>query len=201
MESGGGTLDYQRALAKGKGEVEDIGVVYANDSYAGVMRRIAVDLVDATVAVAASAALTALCLYVFPQYSTERQVAVLGAWVGVWFLYFTVLKRSTIRTAGYRLGDVRIVNLKGERPSLFALSVRLLFAVAGPFNILIDLLWIGNDARRQALRDKFAGTYVIRRGAEPTARGPIRYEYYTILGNNFIFAEVRPQPIGAAEAA
>jgi hypothetical protein len=61
-----------------------------------------------------------------------------------------------------------------------------------PFNILIDLLWIGNDARRQALRDKFAGTYVIRRGAEPIARGPIRYEYYTILGNNFIFAEVRP---------
>ena len=171
---------------------DEIGVVYAVEDYAGVWRRIAVDFVDGVIAVSISLAVTWLCLWLLPPGSRARHTGVFAVWVGIWFLYFTVMKRSALRTPGYRLGDVRIVNLKGERPGLFALSVRLLFAVAGPFHIVVDLLWIGNDSRRQALRDKFAGTYVVRLNAAPVGRGPIRYEYYTILGNNFIFAEVRP---------
>jgi len=173
-------------------DAEEIGVVFDFDDYAGVLRRIAVDLIDGTVAILISAALSGLCLMVWSEGSTGRRVGVFLAWFGVWFLYFTVLKRSPLRTLGYRVGGVRIVNLKGERPGLIALTLRLLFAVAGPFNILIDLLWIGNDDRRQALRDKFAATYVVKLTATPAWRGPIRYEYYSILGSNFIFAEVRP---------
>jgi hypothetical protein len=37
-----------------------------------------------------------------------------------------------------------------------------------------------------------APTYVIRAGAVPAGRGPIVYSNYTILGANFLFAEVRP---------
>lgn len=58
--------------------------------------------------------------------------------------------------------------------------------------MLIDVIWLTNDERRQALRDKFAHTYVIRSGAVPLGHGAIVYTPYTILGTNFLFAEVRP---------
>ena len=109
----------------------------------------------------------------------------------VGFGYFVLLKRSRFRTLGYRLLRARIVNLQGSRPSIYALTIRLLFAVLGPLNFLLDLMWIPGDRYRQALRDKFAHTYVIRDRAEPVARGGIIYTSYHVLGMAFIFPEVR----------
>ena len=45
--------------------------------------------------------------------------------------------------------------------------------------------------RRQALRDKFAHTYVIKDRAVPLGQGAIVYSTYTIFAVNFLFAEVR----------
>ena len=114
-----------------------------------------------------------------------------AAWVIVWFGYFVLLKGSRFRTAGYLLAGARIVNMRGERPSRVSLSIRLLFAVFGPVNLLFDLFWIPSDPHRQALRDKFAHTYVVRQEALPAGNGPIGYSQYTILGGSFLFQEVR----------
>jgi len=50
----------------------------------------------------------------------------------------------------------------------------------------------------QALRDKFAHTYVIRRDAVPTGTGRIAYAHYTLLGTSYLFKEVRSSQSVAA---
>jgi uncharacterized RDD family membrane protein YckC len=48
------------------------------------------------------------------------------------FVYLVALKSSSIRTVGYRLVGVRIVNHKGERPSFLFMAIRLLSWMLGP---------------------------------------------------------------------
>jgi uncharacterized RDD family membrane protein YckC len=114
-------------------------------------------------------------------------------WATVALLYFVVLKRSTFRTPGYRLGRVRIIGLDGEPPSYGALILRfmfLMFGMLGPFNWALDIVWLSSDVHRQALRDKFANTYVIKANARPAGRGKIVVCYYEILFYNFLCREV-----------
>lgn len=166
------------------------GVFYRYEDHAGFFRRILIDLIDVTIAFALSITCVSLARAAFTSGSEGRFYAFLFSWFGVWYIYFVLLKRSRLRTAGYWIGGVKIVNLRGERPGLFWMTFRLGFAVFGPLNVVVDLVWIGNDDYRQALRDKFARTYVIRRNATPAGRGPIHYEYYTLLGMSLIFPEV-----------
>src|SRR6266540_1554917 len=46
-------------------------------------------------------------------------------WIAIWFSYFVLHKRSKMGTVGYMVAKVRIVNLKGERPSVYSLALRL----------------------------------------------------------------------------
>jgi uncharacterized RDD family membrane protein YckC len=108
----------------------------------------------------------------------------------IWFSYFVLLKHSKFGTVGYRIGHVRIVNLQGNNPSVYSLTLRLIFAVIGPLNILLDLLWIPSDPHRQSLRDKFASTYVVKRNAQVAGRGEIIFRKYSIFGWNLLFQEV-----------
>jgi uncharacterized RDD family membrane protein YckC len=114
-------------------------------------------------------------------------LALLGV---VWFGYFVLLKGSPYRTLGYVVAGARIVNLKGERPGLGSLAFRLMFVIVGPMNALLDVLWLTGDVDRQALRDKFASTYVVRKDALPAGTGPVRFGTYTFWGMTFPFREV-----------
>jgi hypothetical protein len=57
-------------------------------------------------------------------------------------------------------------------------------------NWLLDLFWLSGDPHRQALRDKFAQTYVVKRTAIPVGAGKLVFRFYEIFGCNFIFREV-----------
>ncbi len=124
----------------------------------------------------------------------EQALPHLLFWSGIalGFVYLVLLKHSRFRTLGYLVGGIRIVSIQGQRPSIWSLTIRALFAFFGPLNMLIDIMWVTSDERCQALRDKFAHTYVIRHRAIPMGQGAIVYASYTILGANFLFAEVRP---------
>ena len=170
------------------------GVYYQENDYIGVARRFFIDIVDGFIATVMSLIASVVLVAVM---SDETFAAALPAvWIVVWFSYFVLLKGSKLRTIGYVLAGARIVDISGERPSLVNLSIRLLFAVFGPLNLLFDLFWIPSDSRRQALRDKFAHTYVIRRASSPAGRGPIVYAQYTIMGGSFLFQEVKT-PVAA----
>jgi uncharacterized RDD family membrane protein YckC len=133
------------------------GVFFDCESYAGFWQRLTVEVIDVLVIMTISATVTMLIASVFEP--SEKLITVLFLlWAGLWFTYFVLLKRSRFGTLGYKLCNVRVVNLNGARPSILALSLRLMFAIIGPLNIIFDLIWLSGDDNRQALRDKFAKT-------------------------------------------
>lgn len=119
------------------------------------------------------------------------------------YLYLTLVQRSRIGTLGYWLAGVRIVNIHGRRPSLLQMTVRLIPLLPVPWSLLFDLGWMLDEPTRQTLRDKWAGTYVVRRRARPIGRTTASYKRICFAGLHLIFPEVGPRntPSTSASAA
>jgi len=166
------------------------GVYYDRAAYAGFWVRLIVDVIDISVIMTISIISTALFMRVFIPSEQLMPVFFL-LWAGLWFIYFVLLKRSTFGTLGYKLCKVRIVNLRGERPSILALTFRLIFAAIGPLNMLVDLIWLSGDENRQALRDKFAQTYVVKKNTDPIGTGKITYCDFDLWSWRVMFREVK----------
>ena len=64
------------------------------------------------------------------------------------------------------------------RSKLTAMTFRLLIWVFGPFNFILDMLWLGADSEQQTLRDCYAGTYVVRANARPVGVGAVHLTRY-----------------------
>jgi uncharacterized RDD family membrane protein YckC len=107
------------------------------------------------------------------------------------YLYLAILKRSRARTIGYWLLKIKIIDAKGNPPSLLRMTWRFLLLVFGPLNLIIDLLWLGGDNYRQTLRDKMSGTYVVKSNALPAGNGTLVFERYNLLGMSMIFTEIK----------
>ncbi len=166
-------------------------VYYRAEDHLGVMRRLVIDVVDTFVAVFVSL-LATLVMVAVTGMSAVGVLLSLLSWTTVWIVYFVILKGSRFRTLGYVIAGARIVNYSGERPGYLALLGRLAFVILGPVNFVIDLCWISSDPAHQALRDKFAHTYVVRNDAVPAGAGRIVYPTYMTFGWTLMFAEVRP---------
>jgi len=161
-------------------------VYFRKEDYAGLWRRLVTDTVDSATAIALCAAAT------IPVWDTASKDILIALWAAVFFCYFVLLKRSKFRTVGYRVTGVKIVGFDGERARFWPLSLRLIFMVLGPLNYFVDILWISSDSHKQALRDKFAQTYVVRKNAGPAGTGKLIFRYYEIFGYNFLFREIEP---------
>lgn len=165
------------------------GVYFHREEYAGFWLRLIVEVIDISVIMAISIASTML-ITEFVSVSEQLINFIFLMWTGIWFAYFVLLKRSGFGTLGYKLCKVHVVNLCGERPSILALTLRLMFAIIGPLNILFDLIWLSGDDNRQALRDKFAKTYVVKRNAIAIGTGKLAYYDYYLCGWHLMFCEV-----------
>ena len=165
-------------------------VYYRDEDHLGVWLRLLIDAIDTTVAVTLSIIPSIFAAYLLPR--SLQFLGVLLAWTVVWIGYFVVLKGSRFRTLGYVIAGARVVNLRGERPRYLALFARLMFVIFGPGNFLLDLLWVSSDPSRQALRDKFAHTWVVRKNAAPAGAARIVYPVYTTFGWTLMLAEVVP---------
>ena len=166
------------------------GVYYHPKDYLGVGRRLLIDLIDVPVALALSALVVGAAWTAVPALEDSPAIVLLLCGF-VWFSYFVLLKRSRFRTLGYKALGAQIVNLAGGRPSVLSLLGRLFFSFVGPLNFLIDLFWLTGDPNRQAIRDKFAGTYVVKRHATPAGAGVIVLRTYMFWGMTFLFREVK----------
>ena len=166
-------------------------VLYADSDYAGLFRRCAILIVDGAVLMFALFLLFAAWFVVVEQQE-EAEARAMLSWLLFVYVYLAILKPSRVRTLGFWLTGVRIVNHKGQRPSVFRMTFRLSLWILGPINPIIDFLWLGGDHHRQTLRDKFAGTYVIKRDATPVGRGKRRAAYYTLMGFTLFFWEIKP---------
>ena len=176
---------------------DSVGVYFDTRDYIGVGRRLFIDFVDTLVALGLCALVTLLLFKAWPHEPSLPGVLI-ACWTIIWFSYFVILKRSRFRTLGYILGGARIVSLQGGRPGMLSLLSRLLFVAGGPANFLVDLFWIPSDPCRQAIRDKFAHTYVVRKDAVPAGSGVIVFRTYVMLGTTFLFQEVKMEAAGSA---
>ncbi len=166
--------------------------------YVRLWRRLVVELVDSVVIVVVLLGVTATVVLLDPaEELSDATVAVLiSCWAVFIYGYFVVLKRSRFGTVGYRLVRVRIVDAYGRPPGLGALTLRLSFGLLGPFNVLLDTLWIPFDRHKQALRDKLAHTYVVKANAEPAGPARVVFRTYSIVGMSFVFQDVEPVAVG-----
>jgi len=167
--------------------------------YVGFWRRLAVELVDGVVIVVVLLVVTATVVLLDPaEELNDATLAVLvSGWAVFIYGYFVVLKRSRVNTVGYRLARVRIVDAYGRPPGLGALTLRLPFGLLGPFNVILDMLWIPSDRHKQALRDKLAHTYVVKANAEPAGPARVVFRTYYIMGMSFVFQDVEPVAVGS----
>jgi uncharacterized RDD family membrane protein YckC len=165
------------------------GVYYAPDDYAGALRRLVIWLVDGSALVVGwialvtvSVALTGdLAPVIFPAFA-------LSAWI-----YLAVLKPSRFRTLGYWLTGSRIVNLQGERPSIFWMTLRMSIWFIIPGIWISDLLWCGIDEDRQSIRDRYFSTCLINNGARPAGTGEIHLAIYFAFGYTLMYPDlIRP---------
>jgi uncharacterized RDD family membrane protein YckC len=159
----------------------DTGVYFRTEDYASFWRRLLADVIDVFAVALVWTTLTIVLLSAFPSSETTLDLT-LATCTGTTFCYLVVLKRSKIRTAGYRAAGVRIVGLDGKTASWSALVLRLVFVPLGPFNWFLDLIWLAGDPHRQALRDKFAHTYVVKAKAEPAGDGSIVFRHTRFAG-------------------
>jgi uncharacterized RDD family membrane protein YckC len=169
------------------------GVYYARAAYAGLLTRFLIIVVDFAAILAVGVALYLASYALVPGYD-DMMTAFLGSWFIVTYVYLVFVESSSSGTLGFLLAGVKIVNLKGERPSFVRMTFRVLLWVLGPFHPLVDLLWLSGDRDRQTLRDKFAGTYVVRKEAVPCGEGVVRSVHYFLFGFSILFLEVeRPR--------
>lgn len=167
----------------------EIGAYFRREDYASFWIRLLVEIVDLAVVIFLCVAFTLPLAAILPSDRLGFNVILLH-WIAFLFLYFVVLKGSRIRTLGYRIGRVKIVGLDGRAPGYSALTLRLAFAILSPLSIL-DLMWLWHDEHRQALRDKFAGTYVVKAKSEPMGCASLVRRRYEILFYNFLFREIK----------
>lgn len=182
-------------------------VCFDRRDYAGPVRRVIIASIDLVTAVVLFMVVLGGIWYVWLLRHPQGNLPPEPVWVAfaVVYAYFTLLKRSRIRTLGYILTGVRIVDIGGGRPSLLPMTVRIvpvfpLAFVSLLWVLLFDLGWMVDEPQRQTLRDKWAGTFVVRRQAKPASTAPIRYMRIGYSGIFLIFPEVSrveeaPQPL------
>lgn len=107
------------------------------------------------------------------------------------YVYLSIVKRSRLKTLGYRVLKLKIVDEMGRSPSIWRMTWRFVLLIFGPFHLVIDLLWLGGDIHKQTLRDKLAGTYVVKSQAEPVGTGVLVVERYNLLGFSLVFQEIK----------
>lgn len=183
--------------------IKDRGVYYQKGDYASLFKRLLVITVDLSVLIGVGYFVSLVWSFWGepPDFDIIMELGWLSAaifspeyfWVMIVisYIYLAIIKRSSVRTIGYRVFGFKITDLNGEKPSLLTMSWRFALLTFGPFHLLIDLLWLGGDENKQSLRDKLANTYMVKANALPAGFGPIIFRRYYFLGLSLLFKEVQ----------
>jgi len=162
------------------------GVYYAPNDYVGIGRRLLIFIVDGIVLAVALFCL----LFMWAVIGGGPPFLLTVLIIATLWTYSVLFKRAPLRTVGYWLTGCRLVSLQGQRPPLFALTLRSLLWMFGPFNLLFDILWCGIDEDRQTLRDRFAETCLVNADAVPLGTGEIHITYFDIGSFNLMYPRV-----------
>lgn len=165
------------------------GVYFNKQDYASIWKRILAWIIDLSLISFCICGLWYGSSYFINDSSFAGKISFWGS-VLMAYLYLAILKPSKVRTLGFKIADIKIVNLYGKKPSWLAMLTRFLLLAIGPFSLIIDILWLTGEPTRQTLRDKYVGTYVVRNNAEPYGTGSLRNVSLDFLGWHLVFKEI-----------
>ena len=169
---------------------ESLGVIFNKKDYAGLVRRVVIAVVDLFVIFVISAAILYISdFFIYDEDFYQKFNFILILLFSIWYL--ALLKRSKLRTIGYILTNVKIVDLKGEKPSIFKMVLRVLLLLLGPFELIIDIIWLTQEATKQTLRDKYVGTYVVNQKATPIGKAMLQTVNLGFMGWHLMYREVK----------
>lgn len=163
----------------------DEGVYYSPADSPGLLSRLLIDLVDLIAVIVIAIVFEMAWEAVVPDGFGMAAALSLFA---LWWAYLVPLKRSRLGSLGFLLFRVKAVDLRGQRPTLWRMTLRLIVTLV--FNTLIDLIYLTSDSGRQALRDKLSGVYVVRRSAAPAGWGRFVYGRCFFFMYTLIYREV-----------
>ncbi len=170
------------------------GALYRKSDYAGALTRILVDLIDILAILAFG---IAACFAAHSLGASSRAIArIICLVILLAFGYLGPWKATGYPTLGYLLFRLQLVNAQGRRPDFWQASGRALFLGIGPVNYLIDVFWLYGETPRQALRDKFSGTYLIKKNAVPVAEGKVVSKVLHVMGYRAVVQEIQ-KPAGS----
>jgi uncharacterized RDD family membrane protein YckC len=162
------------------------GVYFKSDDYVGLGPRIVILIVDTLVLVA----IVWVIAFAWMGFIGDYIGGFSGIIALVVWIYSVPLKRSKLRTIGYRLAGAKLVTLKGKRPSLFMLTLRSLLWMFGPWSLFFDWIWCGIDDDRQTIRDRFTSMCLVRNHASPIGSGEIHLAYFNAFGYSLAYPHV-----------
>ena len=166
-----------------------LGAIYDKTAYAGFIKRVVIAIVDLIVLLLAELLVLYSSGHLIPSENFHLQIN-FAAFVFLSVLYLAIIKRSRYGTVGYMMTGVKIVDLKGQKPSMYTMVLRTALLLVGPFELFFDILWLTTEATKQTLRDKYVGTYVVSREATPRDFGKLRYVTLGVMGWSLMYREV-----------
>lgn len=118
-----------------------------------------------------------------------------AAWLVACLLYYVAFRRLRGGTFGYRIVGIRLVDRSGNSPSLVRLAGRFFLASIAtlPFGASYLQCWF--DPRRQSFHDRWSGTWMVRKRAEPA--GPAKTGYGGIVLGTYILNYPVLEPVSA----
>ena len=164
------------------------GICFPLAAYAGPVRRLLIFVIDLLFLIVVGSALSKANEVWFNGHMAGPAVLI---WLGAALFYLIVVK-ARVGTLGMWLPRTRIVDLFGQPPSMWRMALRLFLCGWWWYSLflIIDWAFIVQDLRGQTLRDKIAGTYIIRRDAHPTGKCPLVHYCHCVAGLVLTLPEV-----------
>jgi uncharacterized RDD family membrane protein YckC len=139
------------------------GVAVAAPQYMGFWIRVVAYLIDGIILSVINGVLTAI---LGRDTNAQAIAGVIGLIIG--WLYFALLWSSNMQASlGQMALGMKVTDLEGQRISFGKATVRyvvqLVLVLLIGIGFIVGALWVAFDARKQALWDKAAGTFVVKR--------------------------------------
>ncbi len=166
------------------------GVYYNKKDYAGFWLRFGSWLVDSMVIVIVVSVIWLLAYNSLDDPIIMLRVVFFSSLLFM-YSYLAIIKASRFGTVGYKIFSIKVVDLSGQSPNWHTMLFRFFLIFIGPFTFVTDILWLTGESSKQTLRDKYAGTYVVRSNATPEGKGVLRNVSLHFMGWNISLKEIQ----------
>lgn len=92
---------------------------------------------------------------------------VFNGWLAFCVVYYTLFRRLRGGTLGYRIAGIRLIDARGNTPSMWTLVKRFVLATAATLPLGASYLSCRTDPMRRAWHDRWCGTRLVRKRAVP----------------------------------